>query len=108
MSHKSVRVTVLVGLVLSVAAVLALASQDKYAAKVPGGLAMSEFKGYEVWQAISMSRSERVVDLILGNPAMIDAYQAGIPGNGQPFPDGAKMAKIHWAPKPNQFFPEAT
>jgi hypothetical protein len=36
---------------------------------------------------------------ILGNPAMIDAYKAGIPGNGKPFPDGAKMAKIHWNPK---------
>jgi len=30
---------------------------------------------------------------------MIKAYQAGVPGNGQPFPDGSKMAKIHWNPK---------
>jgi hypothetical protein len=30
---------------------------------------------------------------------MIKAYQSGIPGNGKPFPDGAKMAKIHWNPK---------
>ena len=37
--------------------------------------------------------------VILGNPAMIEAYKAGIPGNGKPFPDGAKMAKIHWIPK---------
>ena len=37
--------------------------------------------------------------MILGNPAMIDAYKAGVPGNGKPFPDGAKMAKIHWNPK---------
>jgi hypothetical protein len=27
------------------------------------------------------------------------AYQAGIPGNGQPFPDGSKSAKIQWRPK---------
>jgi hypothetical protein len=27
---------------------------------------------------------------------MIDAYKTGAPGNGKPFPDGAKMAKIHW------------
>ena len=27
---------------------------------------------------------------------MIEAFKAGIPGNGKPFPDGAKMAKIHW------------
>src|SRR5262245_7808156 len=53
--------------------------KDKYSAKVPGGLAMSEFKGYESWQAISMSRNERVVAMTLGNPEMIAAYQAGIP-----------------------------
>ena len=46
--------------------------------------------------------------MILGNPAMIEAYQAGIPANGKPVPDGAKMAKVHWVPKQNQFFPDAT
>jgi hypothetical protein len=30
---------------------------------------------------------------------MIGAYRAGIPGNGKAFPDGSKMAKIHWNPK---------
>ena len=39
---------------------------------------------------------------------MIDAYRAGIPANGKPVPDGARMAKIHWAPKQNEFFPGAT
>jgi Cytochrome P460 len=87
---------------------LAISAQDKYTVKVPGGLAFSEFKGYESWQAISLSRNEKVVAMILGNPVMIDAYQAGIPANGKPVPDGAKMAKIHWIPKQNQFFPEAT
>jgi hypothetical protein len=87
---------------------LAISGQDKYAAKVPGGLAMSEFKGYEGWQAISMSRNETVVAVILGNPVMIDAYQAGIPANGKPVPDGAKMAKIHWTAKPNAFFKDST
>ena len=83
-------------------------AQSKYTVKVPGGLAFSEFKGYEAWQTISTSRNERVVAAILGNPAMIDAYRVGIPGNGKPVPDGAKMAKIHWTPKPNEFFPDAT
>ena len=86
----------------------AISAQDKYTVKVPGGLAFSEFRGYEGWQAISMSRNERVVAVILGNPVMIDAYRAGIPDNGKPVPDGAKMAKVHWAPKPNEFFPDAT
>ena len=108
MRRKSTRVTLFVGLVFCVLAALAPAAQDKYTVKVPGGLAFSEFRGYEAWQAISMSRNEKVVDVILGNSAMIDAYRAGIPGNGRPFPDGAKMAKIHWAPKPNEFFPQTT
>ena len=55
-----------------------------------------------------MSRNESAVAVILGNPVMIDAYRAGIPGNGKPVPDGAKMAKVHWKPKPNAFFPDAT
>jgi Cytochrome P460 len=92
----------------AVLASLVLAAQDKYTVKVPGGLAFSEFRGYEAWQAVSVSRNEKVVAVILGNPAMIAAYQAGIPGNGKTVPDGAKMAKIHWTPKPNEFFPEAT
>ena len=85
-----------------------VAAQDRYAVKVPGGLAFSEFRGYESWQAISLSRNEKVVAMILGNPEMIAAYQAGIPANGKPVPDGAKMAKIHWRPKSSHFFPEAT
>jgi len=92
----------------AVLAGLVLAAQDKYSVKVPGGLAFSEFRGYEAWQTISVSRNEKVVAVILGNPVMINAYQAGIPGNGKPVPDGAKMAKIHWTPKQNEFFPDAT
>ena len=76
--------------------------------KVPGGLAFSEFKGYEDWQVISVSHRDKAIAVILGNPAMIQAYQAGIPANGKPVPDGAKMAKIHSVPKKNQYFPDAT
>jgi Cytochrome P460 len=94
--------------VLAVVGGVTAAAQDKYSVKVPGGLAFSEFRGYESWLAISMSRSERAVAVILGNPAMIEAYKAGIPDNGKPVPNGAKMAKMHWKPKPNDFFPDAT
>jgi hypothetical protein len=109
MKLRNTRVAVFVGLALSVvAAALALAARDKYTLKVPGGLAFSEFRGYEAWQTISVSRNEKAVAVILGNPAMIDAYRAGFPGNGKPAPNGAKMAKVHWAPKPNEFFKDAT
>ena len=83
-------------------------SPDKYTLKVPGGLAFSEFKGYETWQVVSTSRSEELVAVIVANPLMIDAFRSGVPGNGKPFPDGAKMAKIHWTPKMNEHFPTTT
>src|SRR5258708_14214964 len=82
----------------------AISAQDKYTLKVPHGLAFSEFKGYEGWQPISISHGG-LLAIIVGNPAMIDAYKAGIPGNGKPFPDGAKMAKIHWDAKKNETAP---
>src|SRR4051812_13058556 len=108
MNRKSVLVIGITTVWLAVFAGWTLYAQDKYAVKVPGGLAFAEFRGYEAWQAISMSRSDTAVAVILGNPEMIAAYQAGIPANGQPVPDGAKMAKIHWKPKQNAFFADAT
>jgi hypothetical protein len=96
------------GLVLPVFGSMALAQQDKYSLKVPGGLAFSEFRGYESWQVVATGHTDKLVAVILANPVMIKAYQAGIPGNGKPFPDGAKTAKIHWVPKKNEHFPDAT
>src|SRR5882724_4365903 len=68
-------------------------------------LAVSEFRGYEGWQTVSISRNEKLMAVILADPVMIKAYQSGIPGNGKPFPDGSKMAKIHWNPKTHETFP---
>jgi mono/diheme cytochrome c family protein len=85
----------------------AVSAQDKYALKIPNGLAFSEFRGYESWQVISLSHNGKALAAILGNPVMIDAFKAGIPGNGKPFPDGAKMAKVHWIAKVNPAEPGA-
>jgi hypothetical protein len=99
--HRTLIAAAIVGSALTYSAVQAISAehQDKYTVKVPGGLAFSEFRGYESWQTISVSLNGGVLAVILGNPEMIKAFQAGIPENGKPFPDGAKMAKIHWTPK---------
>jgi hypothetical protein len=89
------------GVVLPILGGVAVAAQDRYDLQVPSGLPFSEFKGYEKWQTISVSQHENIIDVILGNPAMIEAFLAGAPGNGKKFPDGAKMAKIHWNTKMN-------
>ena len=104
---KMLTIAILAG-VLPVADGWADSAQDKNTLTVPNGLAFSEFRGYEGWQTISVSKSEKLMAVILGDPAMIKAYQSGIPGNGKPFPDGARMAKIHWNPKMLETFPTAT
>ena len=97
-----VRVTVALAVL---ATAVAISAQDKYCLKVPNGLAFSEFKGYDAWQTISISQNGGLIAVILGNPAMIAAFKAGVPANGKPFPDGARMAKIHWNPKTNETAP---
>jgi len=102
------------GLAMIVAAGLALlggrafSAQDKYTLKVPDGLAFSEFRGYESWQLVSISQNGAHVAAIVANPVMIKAYLSGVPGNGKPFPDGAKMAKVHWNPTKMATFTAAT
>jgi hypothetical protein len=83
----------------------ATSAQEKYTLKVPNGLAFSEFKGYDDWQIVSISHNGDLFAVILGNPTMIGAYKTGVPGSGKPFPDGAKIAKIHWNPIKNQSAP---
>ena len=105
MQKSQITVVACIAAVLAVLGGMALAQQDKYTVRVPGGLAFSEFRGYEGWQVVATSQNDKLVAVILANPVMIEAYLAGIPGNGKPFPDGAKMAKIHWNPKKNQTSP---
>jgi Cytochrome P460 len=99
---------VAIAVVLAILGGRAISAQDKYTVQVPGGLAFSEFRGYEAWQVVSISQDGPLMAAILANPVMIDAYLAGLPGDGQPFPDGAKMAKVHWTPKTMEIFPAAT
>ena len=69
------------------AVVLAQDRQDRYTLKTPSGIAFSDFRGYEDWQVVSSARTDEVLKVIVANPVMINAYKAGVPGNGQPFPD---------------------
>jgi hypothetical protein len=60
----------------------ALSAQDKYTLKVPNGLAFSEFKGYEDWATVAVSQTGDTIEVILGNPAMINAYRQVFPATG--------------------------
>jgi hypothetical protein len=86
---------------VAVLAVLATAvyAQNKYALKSPGGIAFADFRGYEDWAVVSSARTDEVLKVIVANPAMINAYKAGVPGNGRPFADGSMVVKLQWKPK---------
>ena len=86
--------------VLVAAALFAQAQDnDKYSLKSPGGIAFSDFRGYEDWSVVSSARTDEVLKVIVANPTMIKAYKAGVPGNGQPFPEGSMIVKLQWKPK---------
>jgi len=87
------------GIVLVAVGRWAVAAPDKYAVQVPNGLSFSDFRGYEDWQVVAVSQTDALLKVMVANPTMIAAYKAGIPGNGKPFPDGSKIAKIEWKPK---------
>ena len=105
---STVPAIVIIAVGLAVLGGRAISAQDKYTVQVPGGLAFSEFRGYEDWQTVAVSQTEDAIAVILANPVMIDAYRAGIPDNGKPFPDGSKIAKIHWNPKKSAEAPAPT
>ena len=85
--------------VLAVLVAAAVYAQDKYSLKSPSGIAFSDFKGYEDWAVVSSARTDEVLKVIVGNPTMITAYKAGVPGNVQPFPEGSMIVKLQWKPK---------
>jgi len=101
MKSKKFTAIATITVVLAVLGGMAISAQDKYSVQVPNGLSFSEFRGYEKWEVVAVSQPEDVLKVILANPVMIEAYQAGVPGNGKPFPDGSKIAKIQWKPKKN-------
>jgi cytochrome P460 len=85
--------------VLAVLVATVVYAQDKYSLKSPSGIAFSGFRGYEDWSVVSSARTDEVLKVIVANPAMINAYKAGVPGKGQPFPEGSMIVKLQWKPK---------
>jgi len=65
-------------LALGVLGSTAIYAQEKYSLKSPSGIAFSDFKGYEDWAVVSSARTDEVLEVIVANPIMIDAYKAGV------------------------------
>ena len=90
----------IVALLLAGFASLAVAAQDKYALKL-GKLSFGDFRGYENWENIAVSQTEKQMKVILANDVMMKAYRQGLPADGKLFPEGSKIVKIEWSFKRN-------
>ena len=107
--RRLVALTIFVAVVTLLAALVAVAlhaqdkgpvsAQDKYSLISPGGIAFSDFRGYGDWPSVSSAHQDDILKVIVANPKMIAAYKAGVPGNGQPFPEGSKIVKLQWKQK---------
>jgi hypothetical protein len=82
--------------VLAVLVATAVYAQDKYLLKSPSGIAFSDFRGYEDWSVVSSARTDEILKVIVANPKMIKSFKAGVPVNGQPFPEGSMIVKLQW------------
>jgi hypothetical protein len=80
--------------VLAVLVATAVYAQDKYLLKSPSGIAFSDFRGYEDWSVVSSARTDKILKVIVANPKMIKSFKAGVPVNGQPFPEGSMIVKL--------------
>lgn len=67
MQVKRIAMFLFVAVALFIAGRVALAQQDRYTLKALDGVSFSEFKGYEDWQDVAVSRTGGDVKAILGN-----------------------------------------
>jgi hypothetical protein len=97
MKRTSFSTTMNIAVLLTVSIVVlgsvALAAQNRSTLKVPNGLALSDFKGYENWQYVAVSQTEMAIKIIAANPAMINAYRNGIPAMARTFPRAPRLAR---------------
>src|SRR6202167_781356 len=100
MKRKSKLAIAIATVVLAVLGVTVFYAQEsKYLLKSPSGIAFSDFRGYEDWSVVSSARTDEILKVIVANPTMIKSFKAGVPVNGQPFPDGSMIVKLQWTHK---------
>jgi len=99
MNRKSMWIAATTLIAFAAMAGVGVSGQDRYTLKLPDGITFADFKGYGDWQLISSAETDDRMKVILGNPTIIAAFKAGIPGNGKPFPNGSKIAKVQWKPE---------
>ena len=96
---KSIAATALLAILCGAVLYARNQDKDKYSLRSPGGIAFSDFGGYEDWSVVSSARTDEVLKVIVASPTMIKAFKAGVPKSGEPFPQGSMIVKLQWKPK---------
>jgi Cytochrome P460 len=100
MKAKFIALALMGAAALVVFAHVADAQQDRYALTL-GKLSFGDFRGYENWKVVAVSRTPKQLKVILANDVMIAAYRSGLPADGKVFPEGSKVVKLEWGFKRN-------
>jgi hypothetical protein len=77
---------VIIALLLAVLGGMALAAQDRFTVKVPNGIAVSDFRGYETWQNVAVSQTENGLKVIAANTAVITRTGMALPATQEVLP----------------------
>jgi hypothetical protein len=75
MKHKSKLTIARATALLVVLGAAAVYSQEKYSLISPGGIAFSDFQGYEDWAVVSSARTDEVLKVIVESD-----YDSGVQG----------------------------
>jgi hypothetical protein len=106
MERTAFSATVVVAVLLAILGTMALAQQDKYTVRVPGGLAFSEFRGYEAWQVVSISHNGDLLAAALANPVTIRGLRGGHPRQWQAVPRRRQDGENPLEPEKHAELPE--
>jgi hypothetical protein len=96
MKNITVSAAALTATLLAILGGVALAQQDRSTLRIPDGLTFAEFKGYESWEAVTVTQNEGRLKIIAANPVMIRAFKRGLPADGQSFPEGSRIVKLEY------------
>ena len=101
MKHKPIRVSVFVGLALSVLMTLVLVAEDQSRLAATPVFVTSMPSGYRDWRLVSVAHEAgnfNSIGAVLGNDIAIKAYRAG----KLPYPDGSIIAALHYSHTPSE------
>ena len=84
---------VIIAVSLAVLGGRAISAQDKYTCASAGWARVLRVQGIRRLAGVAISQSGDLIEVILGNPEMIEAYRAGVPGTASLSPTAPRWRR---------------